>query len=42
MVSLSGLDDSAKVRALQEKLWVWNEEEVNSLMHLYDEPYIVR
>ncbi len=42
IVSLSGLDDSAKVRALQEKLWIWNEEELNTLMHLYDEPYITR
>ncbi len=42
VVSLSGLDDSAKVRALQEKLWVWNEDELNNLMHLYDEPYIVK
>ena len=42
IVSLSGLDDNAKIRALQEKLWVWNEEELNTLMHLYDEPYIVR
>jgi hypothetical protein len=42
IVSLSGVDDNAKIRALQEKLWVWNEEEVNALMHLHDEPYIVR
>ena len=42
IVSLSGLDDNAKIRALQEKLWVWNEDEINTLMHLYDEPYIVR
>jgi len=42
IVSLSGLDDNARIRALQEKLWVWNEEEVNALMHLYDQPYIVR
>ena len=42
IVSLSGLDDNAKIRALQEKLWVWNEEEVNALMHLYDEPYLIR
>ncbi|MBI4309517.1 MAG: ATP-binding protein [Candidatus Omnitrophica bacterium] len=42
IVSLSGLDDNAKIRALQEKLWVWNEEEINTLMRLYDEPYIVR
>ena len=42
IVSLSGLDDNARIRALQEKLWVWNEEEINTLMRLYDEPYIAR
>ena len=42
IVSLSGVDDNARIRALQEKLWIWNEQEVNALMHLYDEPYIVR
>ena len=42
IVSLSGLDDNAKIRALQEKLWVWNEEDINALMHLYDEPYLTR
>ncbi len=42
VVALSGLDDNAKLRALQEKFWVWNEPEVNALMHLYDEPCIVR
>ena len=42
LVSLSGLDESAKVRALQDKWWVWNEGEVNTLMHLYDEPYLTR
>ncbi len=42
VVALSGMDDNAKLRALQEKFWVWNESEVNVLMHLYDEPCIVR
>jgi aryl carrier-like protein/predicted transcriptional regulator len=42
LVSLSGLEESAKVRALQEKWWVWNEEQVNTLMHLYDEPYLIK
>ncbi len=42
LISLSGLDESAKVRALQEKWWIWNEEQVNTLMHLYDEPYLTR
>jgi AAA+ ATPase superfamily predicted ATPase len=42
IVSLSGLDENAKLRALQEKLWVWDEDQLNSLMHLFDEPIIVR
>jgi DNA-binding transcriptional regulator GbsR (MarR family)/GTPase SAR1 family protein len=42
IVSLSGLDENAKVRALQEKLWIWDEDQLNSLMHLFDEPIIIR
>jgi hypothetical protein len=42
LVCLKGLDESAKVRALQDKWWIWNEEQVNTLMHLYDEPYLTR
>jgi hypothetical protein len=42
LISLSGLDESAKVRALQDKWWIWNEEQVNTLMHLYDEPYLIK
>ena len=42
IVSLSGLDENAKVRALQERLWIWDEDQLNCLMHLFDEPLIVR
>jgi hypothetical protein len=42
LISLSGLDESAKIRALQEKWWIWNEAQVNTLMHLYDQPYLTR
>ena len=42
IISLSGLDENAKVRALQEKLWIWDEDQLNCLMHLFDEPIIVR
>jgi hypothetical protein len=41
IVSLSELDDGAKLRALEERMWIWNEPELNSLMNLYDKPYIV-
>ncbi len=42
IVSLCGLDENAKLRALQEKLWIWDEDQLNSLMNLFDEPIIVR
>lgn len=42
IVSMNGLDENAKVRALEEKLWIWGGDEVNTLMHLYDEPYIIQ
>lgn len=41
VVALSELDETAKVRVLQERMWLWNESELNKLMNLYDKPYIV-
>ena len=41
IVSLSEIDDGARLRALEERMWIWNEPELNSLMNLYDKPYIV-
>ncbi|NTV29025.1 MAG: ATP-binding protein [Candidatus Omnitrophica bacterium] len=41
IVSLASLDDGARLRALEERMWIWNEPVLNSLMSLYDKPYIV-
>ena len=41
LISLSSLDENARVRALQERMWIWNEVEVNTLMNLFDKPFIV-
>lgn len=41
IVSMSELDDAAKLKALEERMWIWNEPELNSLMNLYDKPYLV-
>ena len=41
IVSLSELEDSVKLRALEERMWIWNEPELNSMMSLYDKPYII-
>lgn len=42
IISLNKLDANTRVRALQEKFWIWSEEEVNTLLTLFDKPYIVR
>ena len=41
LISLSMLDDAARLKALQEKMWIWKEEELNALFNLLDKPYIV-
>ncbi len=41
LISLSHVDDQIRLRALQEKMWIWNQHEVNALLNLYGKPYIV-
>ncbi|MFA5087460.1 MAG: hypothetical protein WC552_00330 [Candidatus Omnitrophota bacterium] len=41
MISFSDLDQNAKLKALQERFWIWNEAEVNALLNFYEKPYIV-
>ncbi|MBI5416170.1 MAG: hypothetical protein HZA29_05080 [Candidatus Omnitrophica bacterium] len=41
-ISMKKPDDSTRLRALQEKFWIWSQEEINSLLTLFDKPYIVR
>lgn len=41
MISLSKLDDQTKLKAMQERFWIWNEEELNVLLNLFDKPNIV-
>jgi hypothetical protein len=42
IVSLSGLDENTRLRALQERFWIWNEGEINTLLTLFDKPYITQ
>jgi hypothetical protein len=42
IVSLKDLDENARLKALQERFWIWNEQELNTLLTLFDKPYIVR
>lgn len=42
IISLTDLDENAKLRALQEKFWVWCEGELNTVLTLFDKPSISR
>ena len=42
IISLSELDANARLRALQERMWIWNEKEINTLLTLFDKPYIMK
>lgn len=42
VISLAALDENARLKALQERFWIWNEDELNTLLTLFDKPYILR
>lgn len=42
VITLAGLEQNARLKALQEKMWIWNESELNELFDLYGKPYIVK
>lgn len=41
LISLTDMDETARLRALQERMWIWNEKELRTLLHIYNKPYIV-
>jgi len=42
IISLNEIETNARLRALQEKIWVWNAQELNFILNLYGKPYIVK
>jgi hypothetical protein len=42
IISLIDLDENARLKALQERFWIWNEHELNTLLTVFDKPFIVR
>jgi len=42
IISLADLDENTRLKALQERFWIWSEQELNVLLTLFDKPYIVR
>jgi len=41
LISLNDLDEETRVRALQERMWIWNEGELAALLNLYNKPFIL-
>ncbi len=42
LISLSDLDETTRIKALEERMWIWNEKEINALLGFYDKPFIVQ
>jgi AAA+ ATPase superfamily predicted ATPase len=42
IVSLKDVDENTRLRALQERFWIWSAREINTLSALFDKPYIIR
>ena len=42
IISLTDIDENTRLKALQEKFWIWSEQELNTLVTLFNKPYIVR
>lgn len=42
IISLAGMDDNTRLKALQERFWIWHEHEINTLLTLFDKSFIVR
>ncbi len=41
IVSLTCIDEHTRVKALQERFWIWDEKELNTLLTLFDKPCIL-
>jgi hypothetical protein len=42
IISLYEIESNAKLRALQEKMWIWNARDLNFILNLFGKPYIVK
>lgn len=41
IISLKDLDEITRLKALQERFWIWSEKEINTLLTLFNKPYLV-
>ncbi|MBF0484505.1 MAG: hypothetical protein HQL25_07365, partial [Candidatus Omnitrophica bacterium] len=40
IIALANIEDNVRIRALQEHVWIWNTNELNTLLSLFDKPFI--
>jgi hypothetical protein len=42
VISLNSLEDPVRLKALQEKMWIWSEGELNMLLNMFNKPYVTK
>jgi hypothetical protein len=42
IIAINEIDSNARLRALQEKMWVWSTRDLNSILNLYGKSFIVK
>ncbi len=41
LISLAEMEENARLKALQERFWIWSEGELKTLLALFDKPYFL-
>jgi hypothetical protein len=41
LIFANGIEPNARLKALQEKMWLWNLSDLNLLMNFYHKPYFI-
>ncbi len=42
VISFEDMEENARIKALQERMWIWHGDELNTLLNLFDKPTIHR
>lgn len=42
LIAFDGIDENAKLKALEAKVWIWNQKTINDLFSLFEKPGIIK
>ena len=42
LIALDGIDPTARLKALEAKIWIWNQNTVNDLLTLFEKPRVIK